>query len=118
MEAGKEKETADVAVEQPEKANDATEPNALELGAAARAAGEEKLVDVENHAEPGQPAGAHLDAPAAGNTDPVDELVIEPGVTVALVSKGNEKLPVQLRDKAHLDELIATHGAGSVEVQS
>lgn len=65
----------------------------------------------------GHPAGAHLDAPAAGNTDPVDELVIEPGKTVALVSKGNEKLPVQLRDKAHLDELIATHGAGSVEVQ-
>lgn len=104
MEAGKEKEAADVAVDQPEKANDA----------AADVAGSVS----DEKANAGQPAGAHLDAPAAANTDPVDALVIEPGKTVAIVAKGNEKLPVQLRDKAHLEELIATHGAGSVEVQS
>lgn len=78
----------------------------------------DKAVDTGNDEKAGHPAGAHLDAPSAGNTDPVDELVIEPGKTVAIVSKGNEKLPVQLRNKAHLDELIATHGEGSVEVQS
>lgn len=67
---------------------------------------------------PGQPAGAHLDAPAAANSDPVDPLVIEPGKTVALVTKGCDKIPVQLRDAGHLEALKHEHGAGAVEVQS
>lgn len=37
---------------------------------------------------------------------------------VALVTKGIDRLPVELRDQAHLDSLISEHGSGSVEVQS
>lgn len=113
MESGKEKDTAE-AVEQPEKANDAAAGDGAAHTTVVR---EEDGTASLKRIEPGQPAGAHLDAPSAGNTDPVDEIVIDPGKTVALVSKGNEKVPVQLRNKAHLDELINTHGAGSVEVQ-
>jgi hypothetical protein len=64
-----------------------------------------------------QPPGPHLDAPAAGNTAPVDKLVIEPGKTVALVTKGGDKIPVQLKDEAHLETLRHEFGAGAVEVQ-
>jgi hypothetical protein len=66
--------------------------------------------------KPGEPAGAHLDAPSAAVTDPVEKVVIAPGKTVALVTKGADKIPVQLRDEAHLEELQREHGATAVEV--
>lgn len=80
-------------------------------------AGAEALTLADTRGDtPGYPAGPHLDAPSAANTCPVEEAVIEPGKTIVLVSKGNERLPVQLRDEAHLEELERTHGKGSVEV--
>jgi hypothetical protein len=74
----------------------------------------EKTDKPEGTAE-GADAGAG--EPAAEATSPEPDVEIAPG-TVALVTKGNERLPVELRNRAHLNELIATHGAGSVEVQS
>lgn len=56
-------------------------------------------------------------AKAVVNDAPAAEIVIEPGKTVAVISKGSERLPVQLRDQAHLDELIETHGRANVVVQ-
>lgn len=51
--------------------------------------------------------------PAPAAADPV----IEPGKTVALVKKGHETVPVQLKDQAHLDKLRDDFGHDSVQVQ-
>lgn len=70
---------------------------------------------------PGQPAGAHLDAPAAAAGTETD-LATKPDFVhlqdgaVCLVTKGCDKIPVQVKDKAHYDRLVAEHGAGSVEI--
>lgn len=73
-----------------------------------------------------QVAGAHLDKPAAvehpaaGEASGVTQAEagkVEPG-TVALVSKGAEKIPVQLKDEAHLARLQTEFGVDCVEVQS
>jgi len=37
---------------------------------------------------------------------------------VALVSKSADKIPVTVVDQAHMDRLMAEHGAASVEVQA
>jgi hypothetical protein len=58
------------------------------------------------------------DEGAAAASDPVPTgPQFTPGA-VALVTKGIDRLPVQLRDQAHLDALISEHGTGGVEVQS
>src|SRR6266850_5436406 len=78
----------------------------------------------------GQPAGAHLDAPAA--KAPEGEVVasVEPEKTddeyvnalaagkpmVALVGKYSDRVPVQLKSRAHLAQLQGEHGESSVEV--
>ena len=46
---------------------------------------------------------------------PVEAIV--PG-TVAIVSKGAEKIPVQLKDEAHLAKLRSDFGDSNVVVQS
>ena len=71
--------------------------------------------------------GAHLDAPAAvahpaaeqasGVVQSEARKQVQPGA-VALVGKGGDKIPVQLKDAAHLEKLREVHGAGNVQVQS
>lgn len=53
-----------------------------------------------------------------GQTDPAPATPPIARGTVAVISKGHEKIPVQVRDGAHVAELIETHGAENVEVQS
>lgn len=36
---------------------------------------------------------------------------------VALIKKGGDSVPVQLKDQAHLEKLKSEHGEASVEVQ-
>lgn len=55
-------------------------------------------------------------APAASDPAPTGPQ-FTPGA-VALITKGLDRHPVQLRDQAHLDELVAAHGGANVEVQS
>lgn len=73
-----------------------------------------------------QVAGAHLDKPSGVDHPAADQpsgvtkeqaKAVKPG-TVAIVSKGAERIPVQLKDDAHLEQLRQAHGAASVEVQS
>lgn len=59
-----------------------------------------------------KPAAQRQAAPPKG--DPV----IEPGKTLAIVTRGSERIPVQLKDEAHLAKLRQEHGADSIEVQS
>jgi hypothetical protein len=106
--------------------NDATVPDAIADGAHhadeahGLTAGSE-LLQQADEADKAQdkegPPGAHLDAPAAGNTDPVDDPRVEPGRTIALVGKGGDRIPVQLRDEGHLEQLRREHGVDNVEVQ-
>lgn len=79
---------------------------------------------------PGEPAGAHLDRAAQAEVAPVAEVAVEPSgdeyadacalgkPKVALVGKYSDRVPVQLKSKAHLDTLRHEHGDGAVEVQS
>jgi hypothetical protein len=83
----------------------------------------------ETGGAPVEVEGAHLDKPAAVEHPGAEQ---SSGVTqseareaakakrgdVAVVSKGAERIPVQLRDEAHLQELIDRHGAANVVVQS
>lgn len=76
-----------------------------------------------------QVAGAHLDKPGAVEHPAADK---SSGVTkseateaaklvrgkVAIINKGADKIPVQLKDEAHLARLQAEFGADHVEVQS
>lgn len=80
----------------------------------------------------GEPAGAHLDAPAAqadpqpepaqaaAVVDEDDEIAVAASKgkhRVALVGKYSDRVPVQLKNQAHLTALVAEHGAASVELQ-
>lgn len=84
---------------------------------------------------PGQPAGAHLDRSAVATAaadepeqppepevvDGIDEYVdaCRAGKPkVALIGKYDDRVPVQIKNTAHLRQLEADHGAGNVEVQS
>lgn len=53
----------------------------------------------------------------ARKAEPKVEPKVKPG-TVALIAKGGDRVPVQLKDDAHLEKLIEAHGAGNVEVRS
>lgn len=78
----------------------------------------------------GQPAGAHLDAPAAGAQEEKASKQAEPTgdeyadacaagtPKVALIGKAADRVPVQIKNAAHLAKLRADHGAESVTVQS
>lgn len=97
--------------------------------AKAKAAGKEKKAAPAAQEDPqAQVAGAHLDKPAAVEHPGADQSSgvvhseakasqVKPG-TVALVSKGGDKVPVQLKDDAHLEKLIGEHGKANVRVQS
>lgn len=68
-------------------------------------------------------AGAAADpiAEVASATESEDEFVAACGAgapKVAMVVKYSDRVPVQLKSRSHLEELIAEHGAGAVEVQS
>lgn len=79
-----------------------------------------------------QPAGAHLDAPAAKPAEGEAVAQAEPEKTddeyanalaagkpkVALVGKYADRIPVQLKSLTHLAQLKAEHGEGFVEVVS
>jgi hypothetical protein len=79
-----------------------------------------------------QPAGAHLDAPAAKPAEGEAVAQAEPEKTedeyanalaegkpkVALVGKYADRIPVQLKSLAHLAQLKGEHGEGFVEVVS
>lgn len=72
---------------------------------------------------------AHLDAPAAAAHPAAEQSSgvvhseakaaggVKPG-TVALVGKACDRIPVQLKDEAHLEQLRKQHGEANVEVQS
>lgn len=64
------------------------------------------------------PAAAPVATAQAAPEPTASVPVIVPSVTVAMVAKGAERIPVVLRGQAHLDELRAEHGADNIEVQS
>jgi hypothetical protein len=117
MEAGEVKETGPV----PEKAAD--------VAATAEADVAPNIADTSGDT-PGQPAGAHLDAPAAKAPEREVVASVEPEKTddeyanalaegkprVALVGKYSDRVPVQLKSRGHLDMLQREHGEGNVEV--
>jgi hypothetical protein len=86
---------------------------------------------MEEELESQAQSGAHLDSPAAVEHPAADSpsgvvqsqataeqrQSVKPG-TVALVLKGDDRIPVQLKNEAHLDQLKHDHGAGNVQVQT
>lgn len=86
----------ELAVAKEEVNEGATEPNALELGAAARAAGEEKLVDVEKHAD----ADTQPESPAQDSAPAQPVAIPEPEKVDALVEGGDV---AGIPPGAHLD---------------
>lgn len=64
-----------------------------------------------------KPKAARRAAPQAAQVAEKVEQKIVAGKTVAIVSRGAERIPVQLKDEAHLAELREKHGADCVEVQ-
>jgi hypothetical protein len=99
-------------------------PQAQDAGAAQLAQGADQSTAPDtadtSGDEPGKPAGAHLDAPAAhaaGETEaPAPAFVHYRDGAVCLVHKGAEKIPVQVKDRAHYDRLVAEHGEAAVEI--
>lgn len=98
--------------------------------AAADPSADEGTAGVEQHAH--DPAGEEQkqEAQASGEGDentapspaqPPDEYAQasrEGNPRIALVGKYTDRVPVQLRDAAHLEKLRGDHGAVNVEVQS
>lgn len=68
-------------------------------------------------------ANASLDAPAAHVHETTD-MATRPSFVhgddgaLCIVKKGNERIPVQVKDEAHYNRLVEEHGRDNVEVQS
>lgn len=78
----------------------------------------------QHHPQPDEGASVPnhaLDAPAAAAGTETD-MTTKPDFThgvdgmVVLVIKGAEKIPVQVKDEAHYNQLVATHGAEHVQI--
>lgn len=76
----------------------------------------------EEHAQANPTAEAQAQdqqqaAPAQQDPDEFADARAAGTPRVAMVSKGADRIPVQLRNKQHLDELVHEHGEAAVEVQ-